>query len=65
MTVVADLFIGLLTDLFFLFGEGGGSGAALITGEDKKTEGDGIVMVSILIISLTETSTLVAVISAD
>lgn len=26
---------------------GGGSGAGLITGDDKKTEGDGIVMVSI------------------
>lgn len=49
-----------LVDLtVFRFGGGGGSGAGLITGEERKTEGDGIVMVSILITSLDDTLTLV------
>lgn len=50
----------LLVDLLvlgFRFGGGGGSGAGFITGEDRKTEGDGIVMVSILTTSLGDTLT--------
>lgn len=35
----------------FRLGGGGGSGAGLITGEERKAVGDGIVMVSIVITS--------------
>ena len=61
-----SFFVGLvafLADLLVLglrcFGRGGGSGAGFITGEERKTEGDGIVMVSILTASLADTLTLV------
>jgi hypothetical protein len=37
------------------FGTGGGSGAGLMTGEDRKAVGDGMVMVSIVITSCTGT----------
>lgn len=36
---------------------GGGSGAGLITGEERKAVGEGIVIVSILTVSYTGTST--------
>lgn len=63
--------LGFATPLFFLgalaafavvvgfrfggVGEGGGSGAGLITGESRKTDGEGIVIVSISSTSGTRT----------
>ena len=64
-TAPVSFFVGLvavfvdLLVLDFRLGGGGGSGAGLITGEARKTEGDGIVIVSILITSLGDTLTLV------
>jgi hypothetical protein len=40
------------------FGGGGGSGAGFTTGEERKADGDGIVIVSILTISYRDTSTI-------
>ena len=55
-------FVGL-ADLFVVaglrFGGGGGSGAGFMTGEERKADGDGIVIVSILTASYTATWTVV------
>jgi hypothetical protein len=51
--VLADLFV--VEDLRF---GGGGSGAGFMTGEDRKADGDGIVIVSILTASYTATWTI-------
>lgn len=53
--VLADL--GVAVGL--RFGGGGGSGAGFNTGEERKADGDGIVIVSILTVSYRDTSTLV------
>jgi hypothetical protein len=47
------------------FGGGGGSGACFNTGEDRKADGDGIVIVSILTASYTDTSTLARAVRLD
>ena len=54
-------FFVVLADLVVVvglrFGGGGGSGAGLRTGEERKADGDGIVIVSILTASVWDTST--------
>ena len=64
-------FLGVLADLGAVeglrFGGGGGSGAGLITGDERNADGDGIVIVSILTAScrdalaLAQTETLYAI----
>lgn len=49
------VFAGFVAGVVFRFG-GGGFGAGFITGEDRKADGDGIVMVSIVRESCVETS---------
>jgi len=48
---------GLVVVVTFRFGGGGGSGAGFNTGDERNAEGDGIVIVSILTVSYTDTST--------
>jgi hypothetical protein len=65
---IAFCFFAVLVDLGVAvglrFGGGGGSGAGFTTGEERKAEGDGIVIVSILTISYRDTSTLARQVAA-